>query len=1309
MGDEARRELRDMLLGRGRYARKGAPEPGLLPELMEYLPEWLLGEVLQIASQQWDTSLRMEMLRALLSRLARTDIGLEAGLLLYVPEPWLSPLLEAALHRLSEDERHATLDRVVSLLREDVPAAEEYALAALGPYLTQEQLATLLDDLTSDESLLEPVRALAALAPYLSSSLVRRALDLAMALEYPAWRAEWVVVLLPHARAVLQEERAAGVPPEQGTLSQALKAVGEMAEPWDQVQMLQELAPYLPPELAGPALDIALALEWEGNRADALVALAGYLPEQELSRALDTVERISDEAARVSALVGLMPHLSPGQVDRALALVRRVQGEYLSVQALKAAAPRLTPDQLARALEWVRRYRDEAHRVAGYEALLPHLPATLREETLDRLLAMANRSRRGDVRADALAQLAPFLSPETFAQALEAAQGIRQGASRLKALAALAPYAAQEQWPALLQAAALTEPARFRAELLAVLAPYLPGSLMEPALELANKLEEAEGREGVLAALAARFAVLGNAEAALDLTVGLRGHGPLSVALAALAPHLSEPLADRALELARAISDPMRRVAALAYMAARGQASLRSAALEDVLGAAREVRGEWDRAEVLYGLAQLIPDANWRRLAYEVTHRAESVLDRIPLYHLRDLLDEIPSERRESLLRRTLGAMRERYEGGQTDAAPIPDDFVADDVRDLFAVASAGPRELEMVEPARERIVSTGFAAPEEPADPLPTSRPLAPASCYCFWLEVGAPVAGSMEVRPTALPTEHLPDQARLRVVLFGFPGGLEIAPDADMGELQLRPDGTVVVAVQPGGRGPDSLDANDPLLLRRLFFPVRTPAQEGACRMRCSIYYEQALVQSRLIEVQVRRADPDASSIPGALRSEVDYTLSHSLNPTNLAPLQQNRLSLMLNDNGDGTHSFRFLGADDTRFVKGDVVLDAHEVQDLIKEARGAMRRAAWGTEMSWEQQPYRYHGPPDLDRLRNDLIRFAVRGYRFYDQVIDRLGGDYAGGQALTELMRTSGQVQIALKRTPRFVLPASMIYDSRLKTNTPWDQFALCPEFLAAMQRPEPLEQCRCFQGDCPSRDQRTIVCPSGFWGYRHALGMPLSVGEGDDLNPAILYRDAPVMDVSVSTDPAFTVRPLHEQRLRSLYAPLTWRYANTYEQTFDNLLDEPQPHVVYFYCHGGVAGTTPFIKVGPLNSMAITRDDLRSEGIRWATSRALVFINGCHTTALEPEVAFNFVSAFVEVAAASGVIGTEITVFEPLAAAFAEEMFRHFLVGVPVGEAVRRARLELLKQGNPLGLVYIPFAMAGLRLMREAAPTNPGEV
>jgi hypothetical protein len=77
-----------------------------------------------------------------------------------------------------------------------------------------------------------------------------------------------------------------------------------------------------------------------------------------------------------------------------------------------------------------------------------------------------------------------------------------------------------------------------------------------------------------------------------------------------------------------------------------------------------------------------------------------------------------------------------------------------------------------------------------------------------------------------------------------------------------------------------------------------------------------------------------------------------------------------------------------------------------------------------------------------------------------------------------------------------------------------------------------------------------------------------------------------------------------------------------------------------------------------------------------------------------------VSGFLDTAEAAGVIGTEITNFVPVARIFAEECLRQFLVErQPIGQAVRLARLAVLQQANPLGLMYVPYVMADLRIER----------
>jgi hypothetical protein len=38
-------------------------------------------------------------------------------------------------------------------------------------------------------------------------------------------------------------------------------------------------------------------------------------------------------------------------------------------------------------------------------------------------------------------------------------------------------------------------------------------------------------------------------------------------------------------------------------------------------------------------------------------------------------------------------------------------------------------------------------------------------------------------------------------------------------------------------------------------------------------------------------------------------------------------------------------------------------------------------------------------------------------------------------------------------------------------------------------------------------------------------------------------------------------------------------------------------------------------------------------------------------------------------------------------------------------AIRNARLKLLEEGNHLGLVYIPYVIAGLKLVEQTADKN----
>lgn len=67
-------------------------------------------------------------------------------------------------------------------------------------------------------------------------------------------------------------------------------------------------------------------------------------------------------------------------------------------------------------------------------------------------------------------------------------------------------------------------------------------------------------------------------------------------------------------------------------------------------------------------------------------------------------------------------------------------------------------------------------------------------------------------------------------------------------------------------------------------------------------------------------------------------------TLDAAELAELGPLTLSVLLNDNGNGSHGFRFLGSDGTTPITADVQLGAEDLQDDILRARRALQKVSW-----------------------------------------------------------------------------------------------------------------------------------------------------------------------------------------------------------------------------------------------------------------------------------------------------------------------------------------------------------------------------
>jgi hypothetical protein len=253
--------------------------------------------------------------------------------------------------------------------------------------------------------------------------------------------------------------------------------------------------------------------------------------------------------------------------------------------------------------------------------------------------------------------------------------------------------------------------------------------------------------------------------------------------------------------------------------------------------------------------------------------------------------------------------------------------------------------------------------------------------------------------------------------------------------------------------------------------------------------------------------------------------------------------------------------------------------------------------------------------------------------------------------------------------------------------------------------------------CPYEDEhrqddgrwrRDQLCPWGFWGLSslieqppHVAGgdLPSVVGTGDE--HVFLAADGPDLDDRGRQTHIAALRATLGAELRHLDRPTADALGAALGRDVD---------VVYLFCHSGrdiaAAGSPPdpYLhfdrKVTPTDVSQWIETDWPVN--HWSDRHPLVVINGCHTVETVSGSLSDFVVAFTGWARGAGVIGTEITVDQPVAA-WAMELFLDAVRGQPVGEALRTMRWRMIAHGNVMGLAYTPHCLATLALRdREGA-------
>jgi hypothetical protein len=513
------------------------------------------------------------------------------------------------------------------------------------------------------------------------------------------------------------------------------------------------------------------------------------------------------------------------------------------------------------------------------------------------------------------------------------------------------------------------------------------------------------------------------------------------------------------------------------------------------------------------------------------------------------------------------------------------------------------------------------------------------------------------------------------------------------------------------------------------RVFFavsPSLTTTIPGVARLRFSIFYQNNIVQSFRVAALTATSSDGRHLLAAALDLEVPripadvaWTSTVEYANTSLADvkkLPRRGLTIIANESaGEKVYT-----------VKGEELFHVtinNDVPNLITDLRTTLRTLS---AESASPTRYRYRfgkvdNAGDPAQLEATLFTIANLGWQLYSAIVN----DAADREEVDRILGSREEIIHVADVKLGDIVPWSLLYDREIDPSRKTRRDAAGVSHAAERKLchagwPDAdgnLKVKECGGPDCvlskglPGVGVDTVVCPLRFWGYKHQIEVPVqqvterAAAEVPAAAPP--KRDRPVK-IAVAINRKLPLAKEHEDR----FTQLLQRHATAAalegaivddRDTLKDTLRDGQPDIVYLYCHafarnqfadGTISGPNLGFGDETDESALIAAPNLT--GAAWKRA-PLVFLNGCSTVGFNPCAPSRFVVQFVRTRRAGALIGTEVTVWEILAAEMAETFLDAFLANATAGDALRRARRLLLLKNNPLGLVYTLYGKAELTL------------
>lgn len=498
-------------------------------------------------------------------------------------------------------------------------------------------------------------------------------------------------------------------------------------------------------------------------------------------------------------------------------------------------------------------------------------------------------------------------------------------------------------------------------------------------------------------------------------------------------------------------------------------------------------------------------------------------------------------------------------------------------------------------------------------------------------------------------------------------------------------------------------------------VFFYVRTPVTLGPARLRISVYYDLApdqahaqesryrnyLLQSLLLEARV--AETEGDGVEGSTRVRLEFSRSRRLD--DLDRIGRRLLSLSMNAGQDGkTHTLTFKSGTTSGYYRllpealSPVLDGARDLLNKATEKEGGNRFSAGKVV------------PPEEKKLRQQLFDDSLReiarqGAKLYDTICLQSETKFLKELKLVRAAN-DGIIQV-VRYDQSFLLPWAMLYDFNLPAKiTGQPDTEVCHGFLREVKgRPISCHECL---ADCHFQDKSKTYCVYGFWGFRHQLEQPLfSPNENQNRIHSVTPRRPAGLLIAVDQEagPARDMLADMAQQVPAFARPLRPQ-ENIVELLWN---DATRPWLLLLLSHHAYAnkdgepeGERLSLPGGGWFLLQDLIDKIKDAPDPWGQPQPIVLLAACGSVAEDVKTLVGFLSAFTK-ANAAAVVGTETVVYEGLAARFGKEVALALLQNQKLGVALLEFRRALLRENNPLGLVFTPYGEADLLLEDSPQP------